>query len=123
VVALLKGEPPGDRVSALVAEDEPAMSSINLGEVLYSLVRSHGWETASDRVEAVRQVVRVHDPDWALVRQAASAKADGGLSYADAFCVALARRLSAAVATGDPELVRLGDTVQVIDLTVPSSAG
>lgn len=99
------------------------MSSINLGEVLYSLVRSHGWETAVDRVEAVRQAVRVHDPDWELVREAARAKADGGLSYADAFCVALARRLSAAVATGDPELLRLGGTVQVIDLTAPSSAG
>jgi hypothetical protein len=37
--------------------------------------------------------------------------------------VALARRLSAAVATGDPELLRLGGTVQMIDLTAPSSAG
>ena len=99
------------------------MSSINLGEVLYSLARSHGWETAADRVEAVRQAVRVHDPDWELVREAARARVDPGLSYADAFCVALARRLSAAVATGDPELLRLGGGVQMIDLTAPSSAG
>lgn len=94
------------------------MSSINLGEVLHALSRSHGWETASDRVEAVRQVVRVQDPDWGLVRRAARAKAEGRLSYADAFCVALAERLSAPVATGDPELLGWAHTLPVIDLRV-----
>jgi predicted nucleic acid-binding protein len=110
-------------VRELIAEHEPVMSSINLGEVLYSLIRSHGWETASARVEAVRQVARVHDPDWALVRTAARAKAEGGLSYADAFCVASAQRLSAPLATGDPELLELAGTVELIDLRPTSDPG
>lgn len=115
-MALLKGEEAAERVRGLMAEHEPVMSSINLGEVLYALTRSHGWDTASERAEAVRQVVRVHDPDWGLVRAAARAKADGGLSYADSFCVAVARRHSAAIATGDPELLAPGGPAETIDL-------
>lgn len=41
--------------------------------------------------------------DLQLVREAAEIKSKHALSYADAFCVATARRLSAAVLTSDPE--------------------
>ena len=50
------------------------------------------------------------DPDWPLVSAAAKIKARGGLSYADAFCIATAVRVEAPLWTGDPEIVELGAT-------------
>jgi len=45
-------------------------------------------------------------------------RAQGGLSYADAFCVATARRHRAALYTGDPEILHFDDAgVDVVDLT------
>jgi predicted nucleic acid-binding protein len=116
VVELLRGGSPGELVRQILNRDSTVMSSINLGEVVYALMRSHGQETADERVERVREAVRVEDPDWALVRAAARIKAGGQLSYADAFCLATARRHRAAVATGDPEILEAAAGVEVIDL-------
>jgi predicted nucleic acid-binding protein len=115
VVELLRGGSPGERVRQILNRDTTVMSSINLGEVLYALMRSHGEETADERVERVREAVRVEDPDWALVQAAARIKASGHLAYADAFCLATAHRHRAAVATGDPEILEAAG-VDVIDL-------
>lgn len=94
------------------------MSSVNLGEVYYSLVRSHGRSVASDWTTRVRQAVDVEDPDWELVRAAADIKASGGLSYADAFCVATAARCGMPLLTGDPEILACAGAVEVVDLRV-----
>jgi len=51
--------------------------------------------------------MEVLDPDWDLVVVAAKVKASGGLSYADAFCVATADRLDAVLWTGDREIIDL----------------
>lgn len=115
-MALLRGERSAQRVRELMAEGESIMSSVNLGEVLYSLIRTHGTDIAGARVAGVRQVVDVVDPDWALVEAAANIKANARLSYADAFCVATGERHEAPVATGDPEILALRDAASVIDL-------
>lgn len=116
IIELLRGGSTGDRVRDLIDADDAVMSSINLGEVQYALIRSHGEQVADGRVEGVRQTVRVEDPDWPLVRSAARIKARGRLSYADAFCLAIARKHRAAVATGDPEILGADADVEVIDL-------
>jgi len=54
--------------------------------------------------------------DWPLVRAAAFVKARHRLSYADAFCVATAQRMRAPLWTGDPEILALGDELEVVDL-------
>ena len=41
------------------------------------------------------------------VETAARIKSGGGLSFADAFCVATARSLEAELWTGDPEILKL----------------
>jgi PIN domain nuclease of toxin-antitoxin system len=115
-MAMLRGEPSRQRVRALILEEEPAMSSVNLGEVLYALIRTHGPGVAAERTDGIRQVVEVLDPDWPLVQAAARVKAGGGLSYADAFCVALSERHQAPVATGDPEILGLNGLAEMIDL-------
>ncbi|MGH8571862.1 MAG: type II toxin-antitoxin system VapC family toxin [Gammaproteobacteria bacterium] len=117
VMALLRNERGAEAVERMVADGEAVMSAINLGEVLYALLRSHGPQVAASRVEGIRQTVWVEQPDWPLVERAAAVKAQGGISYADAFCVATALRVGAPIATGDPEILALTDVVEAIDLT------
>lgn len=115
---MLRGEPGAERARALMVAGM-MMSSINLGEVYYALVRSHGLAVADDRTAAVRRAIRVEAPDWQLVVAAARLKAAGGISYADAFCVASAERHRAPLYTGDPEILALEVPVQRIDLRGP----
>jgi PIN domain nuclease of toxin-antitoxin system len=117
-MAVLRGEPGAERASALMVAGM-MMSSINLGEVYYALVRSHGPAVADDRTAAVRRAICVEAPDWPLVVAAARLKAAGRISYADAFCVASAERHRAPLYTGDPEILALEVPVQRIDLRGP----
>lgn len=114
-MAVLRAEPTAAQARRLLRRDM-VISSINLGEVYYALVRSHGQQTAEDRTVAVRRTLRVEDPDWPLVVAAARVKAGGGLSFADAFCVASAGRHGVPLYTGDPEILALELPVRTIDL-------
>jgi predicted nucleic acid-binding protein len=84
-------------------------------------VKSHGPAVADDRTAAVRRAIRVKAPDWPLVVAAARLKAGGGISYADAFCVATAERHRAPLYTGDPEILALDAPVRRIDLRASST--
>lgn len=121
VLAWLRGEPAGGRVLRLLEAEEQMMSSVNLGEVLYWTIRDRGEERAATVVDGIRSAMRVEHPDWQIVATAARVKARGGISYADAFCVATARRHGLPVYTGDPDIVALdGDELEVVDLRRPS---
>ncbi len=86
------------------------MCSVNLGEALYLEMRVLGPGGADDTIDRAHGELHVIDPDWDLVSAAARVKASGGLSFADAFCIATAERLAAPLWTGDPEIVdRAGD--------------
>jgi predicted nucleic acid-binding protein len=99
------------------------MCSVNLGEALYLEIRARGTEKAGGTIEDVRRELTVIDPDWDLVTCAAEVKAHGGLSYADAFCIATAERLDAPLLTGDPEIVDRAEQLSggVVDLREPGS--
>lgn len=117
VLALLNDEPAASRVEPVVEAGDVCMSWINLGEVVYETVRRRGAEPARIAVEAVRARIDAELPDEGMVLAAARIKARGGLSYADAFCVATARRHKAPLYTGDPEIIALaGDDLEVVDL-------
>jgi PIN domain nuclease of toxin-antitoxin system len=117
ILAMLRKESAGARVAQLLVEQEHVMSSVNLGEVLYWTIRDRGEARATATVEDLRATVRVEHPDWRLVADASRIKARGGISYADAFCVATARRHGLPVYTGDPEIVQLDDeNLRVVDL-------
>lgn len=121
LLAYLKGEPASDRIESTWLAEGAAICSINLGEVLYIRAREVGNEPALATVAAVRKRLDVIDPDWLMVEAAAKIKAAGGLSYADAFCIATAVRLAAPLWTGDPEIIGQADqhSCQVIDLRDP----
>jgi PIN domain nuclease of toxin-antitoxin system len=116
VLALLRDESPAARVEELIFGGEALISSINLGEVLYWAERRHGQRAAREQIDELPQMLAVEDPDWPLVSAAAHIKAGGGLSYADAFCVATAQRHDATLYTGDPEILALEGIAETIDL-------
>lgn len=118
LLAYLKDEPSAKRIEAAWLEEGATISSINLGEVLYIRMRGDGEDSAVADIEKVRRRLDVLDPDWSLISAAAKVKARGGLSYADAFCVATAVRIDAPLWTGDPEIVgQAGElSCEVVDL-------
>jgi predicted nucleic acid-binding protein len=73
-------------------------------------------------VDGIRSTTLVEEPDWALVAAAAHIKAGGGLSYADAFCIATAQRHEASLYTGDPEILALDGLVTMVDLREKSES-
>jgi predicted nucleic acid-binding protein len=118
LLAYLGDEPAAERIESAWLRDGAAISSINLGEALYIRIRSVGEESARADVDRVRGLLQVTEPDWPLVSTATSIKARGGLSYADAFCVATALHAEAALWTGDPEIIGLAAqrSCEVVDL-------
>ena len=113
LLALLNDEPAAERVRAAWVESGAAMCSINLGEALYLLIRAGGEKSARATIDQIRRDMETIEPDWVLVAAAAAIKAKGGLSYADAFCVATAQRLDTALWTGDPEILTVAERLNV----------
>ena len=105
LLAYLRDEPASERIEAEWLGGGAAICLINLGEALYMRIRERGSRAARAEVRTIRRRAEVVEADWDLVRAAAEIKAGGGLSYADAFCLATAQRLDAALWTGDPEII------------------
>jgi PIN domain nuclease of toxin-antitoxin system len=115
-MTLYEDGPSAGEVASAIETEQAVVSAVNLGEVLYMLERDHGQRRSTELVEQVRSVTTVEDPDWDLIVSAAHIKARGGLSYADAFCVATAQRHKAPLYTGDPEILALKGAVELVDL-------
>jgi predicted nucleic acid-binding protein len=116
LIALLKDEPAAGRVEEAWIVDTPVMCSLNLGETLYMQIRADGEKHGRATIDAVRAELDVFDPDWQLVSDAAGIKALGGLSFADCFALATARRHESPLWTGDPEIIELAGPSEVVDL-------
>jgi predicted nucleic acid-binding protein len=118
LLAFLKGEAAAGRVEAEWFAGGAAISSINLGEVLYIRMRAAGEGAAQEDVNEIRSRLTVLDPSWETVEIAATIKAAGGLSFADAFCVATAAQLNVPLLTGDPEIVERATQLdcEIVDL-------
>jgi predicted nucleic acid-binding protein len=104
-LAHLRNEAAAEPVRSGWIEQGAAMCSVNLGEALYLELRVRGVENAGHTIEQVRRELEVIHPDWELVTAAAKIKASGGLSFADAFCIATAEHMDAPLLTGDPEII------------------
>ncbi len=120
LLAYLRDEPPAERIEKEWLSRGAAISAINLGEALYIRICERGEDAATTEIGTIRKRSTVVDPDWELVFAAVKVKALGGLSYADAFCVATAERLKAPLWTGDPEIIERADALpcNVTDLRV-----
>ncbi len=122
LLALLEDEKGADLIAGILTEQENQiyLSIISMGEIYYLLLRIKGMEQAEKVIESVAldDAIAVAEASWDRVRAAASVKAEGGLSYADAFAVALAKELNAPLLTGDPEIIAKAENYGIKVLVV-----
>jgi predicted nucleic acid-binding protein len=99
---------------ATSGQQQLLMSWINVGEVIYMLVRKHSLRASEDFLTALPSLpIRLVLPTTDDFVRAARIKSKSKLSYADAFAVDLAVQEQAGIVTGDPEIAALG-FVQVV---------
>jgi predicted nucleic acid-binding protein len=119
LLAYLEDEPGAARVGNLLDraqknEIEIWISIINYGEVLYTVERERGRDSAKMAIATIDQLpVAVADANRVLTFAAAHIKAHHAISYADAFAVALAQSKGGGVVTGDPEFKKVESLVSV----------
>jgi len=85
-------------------ESEAFISSINVGEIYYMLVRKGNIKIAEAAIASLKQFpLHFIDPDFKMCLEAAALKAKFSFSYADAFAAALTINKKATLFTGDKE--------------------
>jgi predicted nucleic acid-binding protein len=118
IIALFQNEAAAERVKQLLAESARLqrawMSSINLGEMWYMLVRKHSVQLANHALDELAQIgLEPVDVDWPMVLQAADYKSRHKISFADAFAAALAKQRNAELVTGDREFRALDSEIKI----------
>ena len=118
ILAYAYNEPAADDVENLLVESTRLqnawMSSINLGEVWYSLARRKSRDIAEQQLAILAQIgIERVDVDWPMVLQAADYKSRHKISYADAFAAALAKQRNAELVTGDREFRALDSEIKI----------
>ena len=90
------------------------MTTVNLGEVYYLLLRDHGSEDA-DKILKIIETLPIDfvEVDMKLVKQAAIYKATKKLPYVDCFAAALAKLQKGEVITGDKEFKAVENEVKI----------
>jgi predicted nucleic acid-binding protein len=106
-----------DKIRALFQQAERgqarlSMSVVNLGEVLYVLLKHVGEEQARHYVQALQHVATMVDADAAQALRAAEMKHHYRLGYADAFAATLALTLKATLVSADPTFEKLGKSLR-----------
>jgi predicted nucleic acid-binding protein len=108
-IALFRNEPGGPFVNELLlkisnGEATGYLTSINLGEVYYMMVRKNNLNDADAAIHDILHFpVEIYEPDIKFCLQSALLKAKYKFSYADAFAAALTIIKKATLLTGDKE--------------------
>lgn len=113
--------PGGDKVRRLLeeADDDQArllMSVINMGEVLYILMKRAGEEIAFKHVRAIQHVISPVPVDLDQASRAAILKHHYKLGYADSYAAALALERSATLVSADAAFQKLGRRIRWMKL-------
>ena len=123
LVSLFHREPGWQVVQRALYDQEKARSRavlnwINWGEFFYIVKRRVGAAKTIDALRLLEQLpIDLFPVDQPLVQAAAEIKSEHPISYADAFCVATAQRLDAAVVTNDPEFESVERLIKIRWLT------
>lgn len=90
------------------------LSVVNWGEIYYITHREYGQEYAEKVLDALRHMpVELREVDAEVTLEAARLKVPGGLSYADCFAAALARKKKCELVTGDREFKQVENDVKI----------
>jgi predicted nucleic acid-binding protein len=110
----LLGQPGAPKVRELLDQEtggqqQLVMNWINVGEVIYMLVRKRSQHASEDFLRRLPSLpIRLVLPTADSFIRAARIKSKSKLSYADAFAVDLAVQEQGGIVTGDPEIAALG---------------
>ncbi len=85
-----------------------SMSVINMGEVLYVLIRNLGEQRALHYIQVLQHGVTIVEADVNQTIQAATLKHRYKLGYADSFAAALALGSKATLVSADPIFENVG---------------
>jgi predicted nucleic acid-binding protein len=107
----------GEKVRGLFEQSERnqarlSMSVINLGEVLYILLKHIGEQRAFQYVQALQHAVTMIDADASRTIRAATLKHQHKLGYADSFAAALALESRATLVSADPSFEKVGKSLK-----------
>jgi predicted nucleic acid-binding protein len=111
----------GEKVRTLFeqAEQNQArlfMSVINMGEVLYILLKHLGEQRAFQYVQALQHAVIMVEADTKRTLEAATLKHQYKIGYADSFAAALAIASKATLVSADPTFEKVGKSLKWIRL-------
>ena len=100
------------------AGEKAVLSRINWGEFYYIVQRRVGRAKTLEALALIDQLpITILSVDDLLISEAAEIKSDYPIAYADAFCVATAKRLNGRILTSDPEFKAIEKLVPVQWLT------
>ena len=85
-----------------------SMSAINVGEVLYILLKHAGEERALQYIQALQHAVTMVDADVNRTIRAATLKHQYKIGYANSFAAALALESRATLVSADPSFEKIG---------------
>jgi len=85
-----------------------SMSVINMGEVLYILIKNLGEQRALQYIRVLQYGVTMVEADVNQTIQAATLKHQHKLGYADSFAAALALSSKATLVSADPSFENIG---------------
>ena len=99
-------------------EKKLLMTTVNLGEVYYLLLRDHGSEDA-DKILRIIETLPIDfiEVDMRLAKQAAVYKATKKIPYVDCFAAALAKFQKGEVVTGDKDFKAIENEVKIAWIT------
>jgi predicted nucleic acid-binding protein len=113
--------PVADKVRALFVQAERgqarlSMSVINLGEVLYILLKHVDGQRAQHYIQVLQNVVTMVEADAAQALSAAEMKHRYKLGYPDSFAAALAVTRRATLVSADPAFEKVGKSLKWLRL-------
>ncbi|MEW6665751.1 MAG: type II toxin-antitoxin system VapC family toxin [Thermodesulfobacteriota bacterium] len=120
LVSLFHREPGSAQVKAILsklssADEKALLSRINWGEFYYIVRRRVGEPRTREALSLLDQLpIQVLPVDDDLVKEAAEIKAEYPVAYADAFCIATARRTNGQIVTNDPEFKAVENFVPIL---------
>jgi len=112
LLAWIFDEPAAERFEAILFDaasgrSELALSWINAAETFYILAKRNSLSAAEQFLTRLPSLpIRVEVPDERRIIAAARIRATHRVAFGDAFAIALAQELNAAVITGDEEIRR-----------------
>jgi predicted nucleic acid-binding protein len=89
-----------------------SMSVINVGEVLYILIKNLGEQRALHYIQVLQHVVTIVEADITQTIQAAILKHQYKLGYADCFAAALSLSSKATLVSADPSFETFGKSLK-----------